>query len=258
MVYRERFVAVVKHKGKILREHDDTVTLPFGSEYSILLKNLETRRASVKISIDGTDVLNGHSLVVNANSEIEIERFLKDLDKGNRFKFIEKTQEIADYRGDKIDDGFIRIEFAFEKHVDMNWLTRSYYRYSGSGYCGQSAGSPFMYDSFTVSNSISERGLSNSSDVTYTSSINESFTPKQDEGITVPGSISEQKFKTVTMGELGDEKHVIILKLRGTTKKEHIKVKAPITVRTRLTCQTCGRKSKSSMKFCGNCGTSLI
>ena len=40
MVYNEKLVASVKCNGKVLREDKDTVYLPFGSEYSILLKNM--------------------------------------------------------------------------------------------------------------------------------------------------------------------------------------------------------------------------
>jgi hypothetical protein len=36
MMYKERFIAVIKYNGKVLRERDDVVTLPFGSEYSII------------------------------------------------------------------------------------------------------------------------------------------------------------------------------------------------------------------------------
>ena len=63
MVYQDKFVVSVKVNGKVLREHDkDHVYLPFGSEYSILLKNLESRKALVTINIDGKNAL-GLSLI---------------------------------------------------------------------------------------------------------------------------------------------------------------------------------------------------
>ena len=89
MVYREKFVAVVKCDGRILREINNVVTLPFGSEYSILFKNLEGRKASVNVSIDGQDVLYNKSLIIEPNEkEFELKRFIKNLDQGNKFKFI--------------------------------------------------------------------------------------------------------------------------------------------------------------------------
>jgi len=35
------------------------------------------------------------------------------------------------------------------------------------------------------------------------------------------------------------------------------KIEKAITVRTRFRCPTCGRRSKSSAKWCSNCGTNL-
>ena len=86
MVYSNNFVVVVKCNGRILREKDDFVTLPFGSEYSLLIKNLNSRRVAVEISIDGTDVLDNRSLILGANEESEL------VTPGSQ-KFKEKAQE---------------------------------------------------------------------------------------------------------------------------------------------------------------------
>ena len=59
MTYKDQFVVEVKTDGQILRVRDGAVYLPYGCEYSILLKNLNSKKASVKISIDGEDVLDG-------------------------------------------------------------------------------------------------------------------------------------------------------------------------------------------------------
>lgn len=120
MMHKDLFIAVVKSAGKILRERDftkseATVHLPFDSELSISMKNLHTETAAVGITIDGVDVLNGRSLFVLPNKELELERFLEDLNVGNKFLFIQKTEEISEFRGDKLDDGFIRVVWQYEK-----------------------------------------------------------------------------------------------------------------------------------------------
>ena len=116
MVYQQKLVAVIKHNGKILREKDNSlVYLPFNSEYEILIKNLESRDCVINISIDGVDVLDKQQLVVRANSSCSLEGFLKNNKVSNRFKFIQKTKKIQDYRGDRVDDGLIRIEYRFTK-----------------------------------------------------------------------------------------------------------------------------------------------
>lgn len=116
-MYQSKLVASLKANGKILREFKDTVYIPFGSEYSFLIKNLNTTRALVNIFIDGEDVIEG-GLVLNAGQEVDLERYVKNgnLSAGNRFKFIERTSAIEDGpRGVKLEDGLVRIEFQFEK-----------------------------------------------------------------------------------------------------------------------------------------------
>jgi hypothetical protein len=80
--------------------------------------------------------------------------------------------------------------------------------------------------------------------------------PKNDAGITVPGSKSTQKFTTVTMGALDPEKHVIVLKLLGETA-DNKPVMQPVTVQHKPECVTCGHRNKAHAKFCSQCGTAL-
>ena len=77
-----------------------------------------------------------------------------------------------------------------------------------------------------------------------------------DAGITVPGSISEQKFQVVAGFQTEDEKHVIILRLLGETADNKPVVK-PVTVKAKPKCITCGRVNKATAKFCQDCGTAL-
>ena len=118
MMYKNQLAVAIKHNGKILRENKDLVQLPFGSEFSVLVKNLSSRRAKFTLHIDGTDVLDGQEIIVNANSETEMKRFIRNgnMNEGNAFKFIERTAAIEDGpRGIKVDDGIVRVEFWFEQ-----------------------------------------------------------------------------------------------------------------------------------------------
>ena len=96
MMYRDSFIASVKVGGKILRETNGTVSLPFGSEYGILLKNLNSRRAMAKVTVDGQDATDGTKLILPANGSIDLERFIKNgnLKSGNKFRFIERTSKL--------------------------------------------------------------------------------------------------------------------------------------------------------------------
>lgn len=121
-MYQEKFVVCIKSRGKILRDNNGEVFIPFSEEYTILLKNLNSVRALVKISIDSVDVLDNNSIIIEPNQSTELKGFMKGSVAKNKFKFIKKTQEISDFRGDKIDDGIIRIEYWFEKLVEKRHI----------------------------------------------------------------------------------------------------------------------------------------
>lgn len=232
MAFKKNFVVSLKVNGKILREDNEFVDVPFGAEYSILLKNLNSRRALVNIDIDGSRAFSG--LVINANQTVELERFQK---KSNRFKFIEKTAQISNHRGDFIDDGFIRVEFQYEKE-----LPTILYR------------SPIMWDGYPPTWDNGPLRFTATSAYT-TRSINAKIQDTFEKGITVPGSESIQKFTNVTMRELESNSEVIVIRLRGKSGDNYIQ--APITVNTKIECSICGKSNKSNVKFCSECGTYL-
>lgn len=130
-MHKDKLVIAVKSHGKVLRERKDSVRIPFGSEYSLLIKNLDTVRVAVRISIDGQNVTDGVDLVINPRSELELERFIKNgnMSAGNKFKFIERTEKIENGpRGIQIEDGLIRVEYQFEKRAPkVEEVHRHYY-----------------------------------------------------------------------------------------------------------------------------------
>jgi len=265
MVYSNKLVAVVKVNGNIIREDKDIVHLPYGCEYSILLKNLSMQDCVVDVQVDGQDVLAGSRIVVRANQEHELIGFLSNASITNRFKFIQKTDKIVEYRGDRIDDGFINISFQFVK-PNISYITWKTYippvqfrNYD-------------VYGSFCCDSSIGFKGISGPTGLTgptgptgpigcvgipanlTSCSVNQI---SQDEGITVKGSQASGQYHTTYISNLETEKYNIILRLKGYTNTSQPVLK-PVYNNTKLTCSTCGKTSKSHMKFCPNCGTSLI
>jgi hypothetical protein len=116
-MYNKGFIACCKVNGQILREDSGgIVQLPFGAEYSVLLKNLNSLRAQVKVSVDGTDATEGTWLIVPANGQLELERYIRNgnFEKGNKFKFIERTAGIEKHKGVGAEDGLIRVEYKSE------------------------------------------------------------------------------------------------------------------------------------------------
>lgn len=287
-MYQEKFVTAVLVAGKVLREHKDTVYLPFGQDFALRFKNLNSVRALVRVSIDGQDATEGTSgLVVPANDTVNLERFIKNgnLAEGNKFKFIERTSKIeSGSRGVRLDDGLVRVEFEFERQpakvedtIRQMQIYKTYvhdYKYyqpyprplefwcstSTQVYPAQNGGGTGSGDllSRRLSASTTEDLLNRKLGATATASSDDGLlmnTYANDVGITVPGGLSEQKFEQGAWFPTDGQKHVMILKLLGTHGE--IEVTKPVTVKMKQKCSTCGHVNKSGMKFCGECGTAL-
>lgn len=255
-MYNHLMACCLKANGKVLREFKDTVYVPFGQEYSILLKNLNKKRAVVNITIDGTDVVPG-GLVVDGNREVELERFLKDLNQGNRFKFIERTAAVENHRGSKVDDGLIRISFRYERDVPIQQYINTYTK---RGIFGPTFGRDNSHlikgsidtgDNFSSMMSISA-ATNNDINIALASNV---FKAQGETGITVEGSVSQQKFQKIDDFPLESEEHVLVIRVLGDIGQE--KVTEAVTVKSKPTCKTCGKVNKATSKFCSECGTSL-
>jgi hypothetical protein len=310
MMYNNKLAIAVKSNGKVLREFGDTVYVPFGTEYTLLIKNLNSVRAQVRVSIDGINATEGVSLIVQPNSEMELERFIKggNMDKGNRFKFIERTAGVEAHRGIGVTDGLIRIEYEFEKpyvapsityypliaprhewwEKEERWVKKSEprlsdYLWNSASLSGDNVNATFtttasdpapskgvlrgMVNKASASGSLnavaSASGSLGASSVYMAqnamSPTMDSFSPKEvenDAGITVAGSVSEQKFKVAGWFPVEATTHVMVVKLLGETETGK-PVVVPVTVKAKAKCTSCGHNNKAKAKFCSECGTSL-
>ncbi len=253
MMYSNKLAVAIKSAQKeVLREFEDTVYIPFGEEYSIFVKNLNSVRASVNVSVDGEDVADGKSFVVDANGSVDIQRFIKNgnLSEGNRLKFIERTSSVEQHRGIGVEDGLIRVEFKFER-LAPSWNVSNHHPFFGD-----TAGGGMINNNLRGLSRGVEIGAKSVEQYTCdTLSVQCSAAPVNDAGVTVPGSISDQQFNEISSFPLEVESHVIVLKLLGQTESN--KVVEPVTVKAKPKCTTCGRVNKATANFCVNCGTSL-
>jgi len=285
-MYNQKLVASIKVKGKILREFKDTVYIPFASEYSILLKNLNTVRAVVNVFIDGENAVPG-GLVIDPGRSVDLERWIKNgnLSEGNRFKFIERTAAIEEGpRGIKEEDGLIRVEYQFELArpvINLNQvfgnnstIYSSEYRgvidkYSTTGGWVQPAGSSTIsqmnvggvlrgvdYSAGEATKAAAAAAINKVAPDTTEYHSGAATMDWNDVGITVPGSKSTQTFQTVTMGALDPVKHNIVLRIVGDLGHNKPVDKA-VTVKHKPKCVTCGKQNKAHAKFCVECGTAL-
>lgn len=272
MMHYNKLVVALKANGKVLREQKDTVYVPFGTEYTILIKNLNTVRASVTIEIDGQDATENVSLIINPKEELELTRFIKNgnLNAGNRFKFIERSANIEQHRGVGVEDGLIRVEFEFERERQPLVInTGSWWdKKTGSPWYGLEDKFYYADPTYNICGGLSEPAISKgvlrsaytANDVTMPigNVTHDSYSPQSfnDAGITVPGSESDQKFSTV-YGFNGDGiKHAIVLKLLGENPAGQV-IQQPVTVKAKPKCVTCGKVNKATASYCNHCGTAL-
>lgn len=290
-MYVNKFVTVIRVNEKILKETNGEVKLPFGSEYSILLKNLNSVRAFASISIDGKDITDGTRFILDANSTFEIERFLANgnFNQGNKLKFIERSATVEAHRGIGSDDGLVRVEF-WKEEVPIKIPTPRYEYYSVPTYqpsfipwdrrrrkstdnwrerrIGGSASRNLMKSASNTSGesifSSCNKGttevfmsssLSSLNNLNYTQLNNLNYTQETETGITAPGSISNQQFHYGSTFPIETQSTVIVLHLKGQLKGKAVTV--PVITKRKVKCISCGLANKQNSQFCSRCGTGL-
>lgn len=272
-MYSNKLVACVKSNGHVLREKGENVYLPFGSEYTLWFKNEHTRKVQISVSIDGTDVLFGKSLIISPDDTADLKGFIRDMNgHDNRaFKFITKTKAISDFRGDKIEDGLIKVTYQFENEIKPFILPNHIMKTNNTNstwqnyhtYTPWNNPTPDVYTS--NSNNIRNDSIGNnditfdtysSKDILATTQYNDvaplskgitrgmSFDP----GITVEGSNTGQSFNSGYINSLELKIHSMIFQLKGFDANEE--VTKPITVKTKKQCPTCGKNWPSDFEYC--------
>jgi hypothetical protein len=192
---------------------DISIKLPFEEEYIIKLVNKdETRRALVKIRIDGRSVTSD-GLILREGETVSLERFLDTgtLSKGKKFKFIEKDEEVRKTRQDMREDGLIVVTAQYEKP------RKPIIGYSFGGY-GYGDGWIVLTNG---TNTIDTRAM-NTSNITLATTGAGSATVINDQGITTEGSLSTQRFQEEKIGDLESRYDTLIIHLSGYYKTQPI------------------------------------
>jgi hypothetical protein len=273
-MYKDGFVLSILKDGKPLNEIEGIVRIPFDSEYQIRLRNKNWVNCKAKVYIDGAPVSQLGNFVINSQGVIDLERFLdSSLDEGARFKFVHKDHgEVSD--PDNEENGVIRVEFYKASSITYT-ITTNNYPYSPWIYHDYSGARPWGSDdsdtldwSYSNDNKTSDgdgtlhhsgggtRSMADGVQVQNCSAMYCS-TPTMDsfgageEGATVGGSKSHQKFHTVADFLTETFPTVLELKLLAPKDKHYV---AP---KPRRFCSQCGSKVQRKDRFCSSCGTKL-
>lgn len=273
-MHNDKLVIALKVDGQVLRETGDTVALPFGREYSIFIKNLNSVRTQVSVSVDGQDALGGTKMILQPNSSIDLERFIKNgnFQSGNRFKFIERTAAVEAHRGVGAEDGLVRVEqwreIALYQEAQVSRVEHHYHHQPSWSVRLWPNGSPMIYG-MTSGNSTGiggqsvasasyevERGAAAKSASNILRGQGFNTASANTAGITAAGSQSNQAFQSVFGFPLESQSAVAVLKLIG--HKGKLRVAKPVTVKAKPTCVSCGLKNAPKNTFCSGCGTALV
>jgi hypothetical protein len=270
-MYQNRFVVAVRVNNSVVAEQEPgKVLVPFGTEYSIFLKNLNNRRALAQVTIDGADVSGGQRFIVPANGYIDVTRFITNgnLNQGNSFKFLKHTSGTKEHRGVRSDDGLIRVEFWLEQvpqyafntvypvQPQYDWISKGVKL--GEPLTGYSSGPDFglLYNSVGTASSKSEMRSMEATAALSANCVGFAAAAAAEPGFTAPGSVNNQQFATGAWFATETQSEVIVLQLVGEVAQAPVQKVVP--ARSAPKCSSCGRRNRASSKFCSECGTSLI
>jgi hypothetical protein len=254
MAYDSQFVLAILHEGSPVREINGKITIPFGSEYIVRLKNKSNVRAKARVWIDGRKASTLGDFILHAGETLDLERFLDEsMDSGRRFKFVHvsdsRVNDPTDY-----NNGVVKVEFYKETSFRIDWGKINLDPYRDA--------SPFPYDNrkgsgadpnFLRSTHIS---WNDNSTLVSNSIASSSICDSNQLGATVEGGNSDQRF--VEGQEFSTEALPITLSL----KIQGPRIKTPSTItkprptskpRVRF-CSNCGTRRRRSARFCSHCG----
>ena len=281
MVYQNQYALAIIQDGKIVPESNGGVTLPYGSEYKIRLKNESRQKSIADIYIDGAIAVKG--IIVDEDGTVDVERYIRpgvDLfSSGARFKLARLGNPgVADAGDDQ--NGLIDVRFYKEKqklpqpvvtHI-TTWpqqIVNTWHPpYNVTCQQGQTPMDPGVFQStcdFLATHGGNKIGKTHDgsaacdgvmyekerSKVLSTSPIRSGIHTKSARtadgpAATVKGSQSSQRVENVYMEVATDKFDTLSLKLFGVTKI------------TRIDVCPCGHKRRNTEWFCPKCGTKLV
>jgi len=242
-MYKNNIIVLIKKDGQPLRETGGKfVHLPFYSEYSIELKNDSWRRAIASIKIDGTDVLGGDEIIIPPRDSVNVERFITDgnLNEGRKLKFV-TLSDLGVQDPSSPENGLVEIEVWFEKVSTFIYTTN---------YSNTNEFWPWDSSSSWRNKPRSSGGSYGSMEMKCCNFASDSTLgvvhDSADAGATVEGAASSQSFSRGHFGEKEYPSTTFKLWLRGVQKE--------VTVKDKIYCTNCGKKTRFDYKFCPRCG----
>lgn len=206
-INKNDFVLNVVGDNGFVKEIDGQVVVPFDSEYELLLKNNHDRKCTAKIWVDGVLVSNFGDFIIDANSELNLERFVTEsMEDGKKFKFVTLDNPEVDDPTRK-ENGIIKVEFRLEKIArKIQIVPQPLYFYFD---CDSTR---FWWND--DSGNITVVDGANWGSTTVTNCNVSCSGSMAEDGATIGGNYSDQSF-TYSNINVEDEVTVVELKMRG-------------------------------------------
>jgi hypothetical protein len=251
-MFNDGIVVTIMQDDNHLSDSNGIVGIRIGSEYQIHIKNTTHEDAVSSIFVDGQTALD-FDVLVRANDSV----ILKGKDIGGEmyaFKVAANSSKVKNHRGSTAEDGTVRVIAKFienppirealkrmasdANNVIRGGISRNFITTDNSDAHTWAESSTALYSS----------SISNVSSSTLPASTQSNQVEK--DVITVKGAKVSQHFTPTTVGAYSGNVATVVLKLRGTDNRINL-------TSSKVKCEFCGTKNKSSNNFCSECGNNL-
>ena len=255
-MFKQNTVISIKVGKNFLPDNNSIVKLPFGSEYSILIKNLNNSPINVKMYIDGN--MNGpeKGFIIKEKDFLEINSFFNTC---NAFKFINKSKELNKYREENIEDSLLRFEVdilnkkesSFEELLKKAKITKRPFEEPLPFEKQKKYDKPWEFPKVDLNEHpfLPEKkdifgGNYNPYEQIFCSNINKSAYSNES-GITVPG----QKVEKIIINEFSDNNYIKKDSICFIFKLEHLEELVSFDKEKKV-CSVCNKKYKTKYNYC--------
>ena len=167
-MYNDGFVVAIKVGDRFVEEKNDgKFVVPFDSEYTVRLKNRNNRKAVGRVYIDGEEVNKLGSFILDANSTLDLERFVDKLDSGNKFRFVPLSNSGVKDKNNG-ENGIIEARFQLVKPVEKPIIFDEHHHHHHYNYPHYNTYPYWWNHPGTVyCNNTGGKGMSSGSDMTF-------------------------------------------------------------------------------------------
>lgn len=244
---------------KPLFEKKGSVYLPYGSNYSLLIKNNNSFDIVAKVSLDMN--FSNDSFIVKAKSKRVIRGFSYE-DLFYSYRFVEETEKINQENKNKIERGCLSVTVFnndLPPHETFPFRMSEIALNSGNKTIideNKLNNINLHYDNIVaVTNTLSLNSIPN---VRTESLKTEYKEEKHLGGMNVFGEPINEKEDTIIKSFLfSDSIGVFHYKLKGRDEEENL-IKRPILAKDNVTCTICETKASLNDKYCSHCGSFIV